>query len=218
MAGVLVGVGRMFLTLSLVALALPVVSQADAKRGRACDPRHSYTLEANRQVRVYAVVERYGPHVVWACERQTGRRFRLGAFDPHDPDFPNHVLVRLSGRLVGSLSSFYDHYGNTDFLVVVRDVSSGAVLHRAHKEGNDMYGETGWSPSKLVMDRAGSVAWTAWGFTTGTVTGYVFKSDTTRWGEMLASGPDIDPKSLRRGGRTLTWNDGGAEQTARFAR
>jgi hypothetical protein len=214
-----VGVARRFFTLSLVALGFLLVSHADATRGRACDPRHSYTLAANQQVRVYAVVAADGPHVVWACHRHSGRRFRLGAFDPHDPDFPNHVLFRLAGRLVGSISSFYDHYGNTEFHLVVRDASTGTVLHRAHKDGNDMYeGETGWIPSRLVMDRAGSVAWTALGTAPHTLTGYVFKSDTTSWGEMIASGPRIDPKSLRRGGRTFTWNDGGAAHTARFAR
>jgi hypothetical protein len=204
--------------LALIAVALLVVSDAGAERGRACDPRHSYTLAANRQVRVYAIVESSGPHVVWACHRHTGRRFLLGGFDPHDPDLPDHILVRLRGRLVGSVSSYYDHYGNTKFVVLVRDVTTGAILHRAQKEGNDEYGETGWSPSRLVMDRAGSVAWTAFGATSHTETGYVFKSDSTRWGETVASGPHIDPRSLRRDGRTFTWNDGGTPQRARFAR
>jgi hypothetical protein len=212
-------VGRTFFKLSLIAVALFAVSHADAKPRRVCDPRHSYTVTANRQVRIYAIVHRDGPHVVWACHLHTARRFRLGAFDPHDPDFPDHVLVRLAGRLVGSVSSYYDHYGNTKFVVVVRDVGTGTILHRAQKEGNDTFdGEANWSPSRLVMDRAGSVAWTATGNTSHTATAYVFKSDTNRWGETIASGPDIDPRSLRRHGRTFTWNDGGAVQSARFSR
>jgi hypothetical protein len=212
---------RALVTSVLTASALLVVSAAEAKPKRMCDPPHSYTLAANREVRVYAVLLADEGRDVWACYRHTGRRFNLGSFEPHDVDYPYDVMFRLTGRLVGSLASYSDRYGEGDFRVVVRDTKTGAVLHRAHKEGSYTLDPSfpAWYPSRFVMDRAGSVAWTATTDSSdGTRVNYVFKSDTTEWGEQVDAGTDLDPGSLRRHGRMVSWTKGGATRTAQFAR
>jgi hypothetical protein len=206
--------------LSLAALALPGAGAAGARSHRACDPRHSYTLTANSEVRVYVVLDKYGFREAWACYRGSERRFDLGSYDPHDPDYPYHLRVRLAGRLVGALTDYNDRYGEGDFHLVVRDVKTGKILHRADKMGNSGYeGAPGWWPSRFVMDRAGSVAWTASASSyDGSYEYYVFRSDTTRWGEILDSGPEVDGRSLRRHGKTFTWTHGAKRRTARFVR
>jgi hypothetical protein len=211
---------RKLLVLLVACTALSPVAPAIAKKEkRTCRPRHAYTIVADRQVRVYAVVQpEY--RTVFACYRPTGRRIELGSFDPHDVDYPYSVTVRLSGRLVGSISSYDDKYGNGSYHLVVRDVKTRAVLHRASQSGSTAYeGEVAWTAFWLVMDRHGSVAWIAEGDgADGSRTYAVFKSDATRGSERLDLGPAIDPNSLRRDGRTVTWRNADQTRTATFER
>ena len=211
---------RAAFTMALATSVLLVAARAEASSHPVCAPRHSFTVAANREVRVYAVVDHYGGRTVWACYLRTERRFKLGTFDPHDIDYPDRVKVRLAGRLVGSLTSHRDHYGEGDLQVVVRDVRTGTILHRAEKQGNDLQeGAPAWDPARFVMDRAGSVAWTATATEVdGAQTYYVFESDSTRWAQQADAGPDLDPESLRRHGKTLTWTKGGTTRAAQFVR
>jgi hypothetical protein len=210
---------RWVVAVALVMPALLGVGAAEAKPKRTCHPRHAYTMVANRQVRVYAVVHPYDYRDVFACYRRTGKRFELGTFDPHDVDYPYHVTVRLSRRMVGWISSYDDRYGNGWYDIYVRDARTHALLHHARQEGNSEDPGGSWNADALVMDRAGSIAWIATGSNPDRTYNYeVFKSDTTRAEQTLDSGPEIDPKSLRRDGKTVTWVKGGSTRTARFLR
>ena len=177
-----------------------------------CHPRRARTIKDNGVVRVYSVPAPHLTRDVYACLYANGKRRFLGIVWGDTGDGAVVSPVRLRGRLVGWIASGYDHYGQSSYRITVQDVRSGRILHSAEQS------DLGWSSETFVMDRAGSIAWTSEGYDLDGNYHQVFKSDTSRHAELLDSDLSIDPRSLRRHGKVISWRHGHSARTARFVR
>lgn len=203
---------------TVLALTLAGMGTARANSHRYCHPANARTIKSNDKIRVYSVPGRYGGRDVWACLYKTGRHRRLGARNLDSLSGGETVWpVRLSGTLVGFDRQDYDHYGGSAYAIAVRDMRTGRLVHGASQAGGGIGGGTPWEVDDFVMDPAGSVAWIAQA-TDGSYVSYVYEADTTKGAQALDSGATVDPKSLRRHGRVVTWLNGGQTRMAQFVR
>jgi len=209
--------GRKTATLALAVLLACAAGTVPgvAKTKPHCRPHRSRTVVQSRSVRVYVL-----DHLVFACHRRSGERYDLGVRAPRDLDQPSDVRVRLQGRIVGWVATSSDRYGNEDYLVKSLDVSTGVTLHEYGNGGSTMQDPgIGWTAHSLVMDRQGSIAWTATAEDgNGPVNQVVMKEDVSFDAETLDSAPEIDPRSLRRDGRLVTWRHGDEQRSAKLER
>jgi hypothetical protein len=200
-------------TVALVALlsCAPAAAPVEGKTRSPCRPHRSRTVTQSNPVRVYVLHER-----VFACDRHSGERYQLGVRAPHDLDAPSDVRVRLQGRIVGWVSTSSDRYGNEYYLVKSLDVPKGVTLHEYGNGGSTLQDPgIGWTVHSLVMDRRGSIAWIATANdANGPVNQVVMKEDVSFDAKTLDSAPDIEPRSLRRDGRVVTWRHGDEERSA----
>lgn len=119
---------------------------------------------------------------------------------------------RLDPKLAGRFVAFRQYYGINEFGsesgIVVLDIRTGTVVEESPNEGVNLV--------SFVVKRNGSAAWIMVPEESAERT--VWKSDVTTGGERqrLDAGSDIDAASLRLSGdrRTITWTEGGSEQSA----
>jgi hypothetical protein len=187
----------------------------------ACRPEHSRTVRENHQLRVYSVSARDGQgRRVWACLLRSGTRTSLGyhSFDYHYEE--DVEPIRLNGAIVGWRHWVHDREG-WSYRLRVRNMRTGELLHSHDSDiGRDACRDCySWEASPFVMDRAGSLAWIADGSgEPGVMVRLVYKADLTRRGQVIDRGSSIDPGSLRRDARTISWRHGEGTRTAQFVR
>lgn len=117
------------------------------------------------------------------------------------PDVSAERPFTFRGRFVTYALSFFDEGDGGSHL----DLTNGNV--RSAPAGG---------PPRVVLSPAGTFAWIAKPFYFG---GYeVYKSDAAGRYTLLAGGYDIDPDSLERHGREVSWTQGGETRTARLRR
>jgi len=129
----------------------------------------------------------------------------------------------LAGTMVAyeetSVSSEGNEGGSSSYLVVVRDLRTGRVLHRL-PTGTPLHASPGYvgvgAVAAIVVKSNGSVAWIAddyersSGADTPSETRYFDVEAVDPSGSrLLAAGPNIDLSSLALAGSTLYWTQGG---------
>jgi len=172
-----------------------------------CGPASARTLAANGRVRVYAQNQ-----VVYGCSVARGRSFRLG-----------HAARALSESQVGPVAVAGDlaAYGLRSFGV---DTVSASVVIRRLTDGTEVKqlratravgAEAFESIGSVAVLANGAVAWIG---SERSIVGHRSAIQVHAAGaggdQVLDSGPNIGPTSLRLHGSRLSWVDGGATRHA----
>ena len=191
-----------------VAMLAPATSQA-RKRHRTCYPKHTKTLVASAQARVFQTRKKVEEaHVTYGCllSRKHPYKFSL-------PDFPTGFdPIVLAGRYVayGDYSDCAASFCDPNS-IVVQNLRNG---HVRFVDGPGLRIATVYG---LVLKRNGSVAWIASTFDQfGSLLPGVQVVKVEHGGSpvVLASGRGIATDSLALGGSTLYWTDGGVPHSA----
>ena len=188
------------------AFCLLAVSQAEARD--RCAYAGSTTLRQTSKVRLYVI----GGDRFYVCVRSNGRRFRAD-----DRQTDDVTMLKTSLATAGSYAAYaYTYYRNEDvegLRVVVLNLKTGKKL--IHVEQPDAFSAT--SVSALVLRSTGTVAWIFEEKPISSSEGTRKREiHTAKTGEIrtLDSGLDIDVRSLRLQGRTLSWTKAGVPKTA----
>lgn len=202
-------------------VAAAALAAAPAAAAGECDPPGSRTVKSNEQVRVYWVRTTDAGHDVWACLRRDGTRSRLGFRGETDTRRWGVQPIRLSGTLIGYAAWTYATarpYYTGAYRIRVRDLATGRLLHSASANGGYRSGHM-WFSERLVMDRAGSVAWTVTGLARMAPTVQkVLVSDSTPHAVRVDEGEEVKVGSLRRTGRVVSWRHGDETRTVLLSR
>ena len=206
----------------LVALAaiVALASAPAAQAAKPCKPRPRHhtvqTLAANDRVRVYKVaeppdfegLEAFGD--VYACERATGWRRKLGVDGAYFPDGFD-VRAVVEGDLVAysyACNSCREHY-RFPVRVSVLDMSTHHhTFVYAHADRNAF-------ATDLVLKPNGSVAWISYDRLTNGDFGYVVRRHDPGGTADLDEGRKVGPESLTLDpGSVLHWTHGGEQRAA----
>jgi hypothetical protein len=172
-----------------------------------CGPASAKTLAADGRVRVYSLRQD-----VYGCSAARGRSFRLG-----------HASRALAQSRVGPVAVAGDlaAYGLQSFgvdtvsaSVVVRRLTDGTVV-KDLRATRAVSAEASESIGSVAVLASGTVAWIG---SEHSIVGHRSAIEVHSAGaggdQILDSGPNIDPASLRLHGSRLTWVDGGATRHA----
>jgi hypothetical protein len=198
---------RRVLRVALVAAALSaavLATAADGRPGRhACSGGR--TITRTPTARVYARHARFGTGA-WGCLYATGRPVLLGTWRL---DRDNTVeRITLAGPYAAFDDLELDTHGDGSDDVKALDLRSGRTVHHRQFE---MLPDEGVQERVigLKLTRAGSIAWTVDHRTDSSgqslVDEQVWKADRTRGGQLLDSGPTLDPRSLRLEDHRIFW-------------
>jgi len=194
-----------------------------ATAGRLCPPRrHGRVLKKDRKAVVYEAEFGYGSTDIFGCAGARGASYVLGPPAEFSSQGGGGVQrVTLGGAMVAyENSSVGRGSGAGDFLVVVRNLANGRLVHkeptgtrrRPQSEGIGV-----GPPTAIVVASNGSVAWIAENreatYEAGNLYFEVHARDRSG-SRLLAAGTDLSPKSLRLVGNTLSWTQGGARRQA----
>jgi hypothetical protein len=215
---------RQFAMLVLVMIALSVVAkvtsvaQGQKPRAKRCSGRQSHVLTANRRAVVY---ESPGPEEIMGCMYGSQRFYALGPVPFASSSGSGGVFDEILAGTIAAYEYNESAGGNgteevNNSLVIVRDLSTGKVLHRvptgiASRPDNPASVGTG-SVSGLVVKSDGAVAWIS---PTGEMFGFREVHALDRTGNrVLASGSGIDRSSLALAGSRLYWTQNGVPASA----
>lgn len=199
--------------------AQPVQPGPPLKSVRAanCSLAGAKTIRANRYVRVFKKTRRgYGQ--AYGCLRRADRAFRLGIVgECQNSDEIRKVEVSGRRAAIGVFScSLYAGWWRLDLV----DLRSGKREFSSSPISPPVDDATYDTPNRIVVTPDGAVAWTAVRNGAGGIRGGVEvrrrQRGTTNRAVLLDSGLEIDPESLRRRGRTITWTKAGARRSAQL--
>jgi len=202
-------------------MLLPATTVAGARRTHApriCRPFHSRLLAADAQAQIYEAYESRDLFVsVFGCVFGHRHSYELGGVDKctGGPGACGGVVQpTLAGRLVAYGASLaFGEGGGGEWWIVVRNLATGRILHTL-PTGFPQFGLNRGigNAQAIVLKSTGSVAWiTGAGVSLGRYQVYAFDTGGQR---RLATGPDIDPKSLALAGSTLYWTQAGKPMSA----
>jgi hypothetical protein len=209
----------------MLALLLVTASPSAARTRHAaappCPPTKSHVLLADKEAELYTVKERL-PHfpepepVVRGCARGQKRSYLLGEAEEHGSSYGGGGssgvrLEVLAGTVVAYAEAAVYGSGKEEaprYFMVVRDLSTGRVLHKVITGRFVEPGPTPFgigSDTAIVVKSDGAVAWIV---ETGVPAAYrVYAIDKTG-SRLLASSAEIVPYSLALAGSTVYWTQG----------
>jgi hypothetical protein len=176
-----------------------------------CAAGGSRTLVTDRLARVYELPGRAGNDLfVYGCAG--GHRTLLGRAS----GLLRVERFRLGGDYVGfaRVARGVDVSSST---IEVVDLRSGRRVHQAPAATPIRRPESFTAVTALVVDARGAVAWIASQTAIGTAVSYEVHRIDRRGPALLDGSAAIDPGSLRRNGRTVSWTDRGRRRTAVLA-
>jgi hypothetical protein len=213
--------------LILLVTASPSAGRVRRMTAPNCPPAKSRVVLADAEAELYVVKERlpYFPEpvpVVRGCAHGQKRSSLLGEAEEQTGGSGGGgssgvQLAALAGTVVAYAESAVYGTGEHEapqYLMVVRDLSTGRMLHKVNT-GRFVKPEvvpfSVGPTTALVVKSDGAVAWIV---ETGFPTIYqVYAIDKTG-SRLLASGADIVPYSLALAANTLYWTQGGEPATA----
>lgn len=207
------------------------VAQARA-RGAGCVLQHGTLLDADGQAAVYTIRVKVVSHFI-ESEHQLGTqvsrtRQTRGCVVGHKRSYalweeavPESLepegsvsMFTLAGSIVAYKESLVldEKYGGegADY-VVVRNLLTGRVIHSVPAATPELPGDDGGGfPTQIVARSDGSVAWIAMVFRGPSYSqSYEVHAVGKSGDRVLASGTDINPRSLTLVGSMLSWQQGG---------
>jgi hypothetical protein len=218
-----------------VLLALAVTTHSQSSRAAArfppCRPGHAGDITADEQAQVFVSPGEAGTAHAYACTYAASRTYDLGlnseAIEERSSESnlaPEHYATyRLAGNI---LAYEYYHpwpnganYTGARFLVIVRDLRTGRIIHRVpsgHAPPHSGYVGSGETIDILVK-HDGAVAWIARDLARETKSrdafDEIYKLDRTGL-HVLAAGQHIATSSFSLIGSTLFWTERGHTRTA----
>lgn len=187
-------------------------------RATNCSMTDAKTITANRYVRVFKKTRR-GFGYAYGCRRSADRAYRLGVVgECQNNDEVRQVEVSGRRAVVGLFScSLYAAWWRVDLV----NLRTGRREFTSAPFSLPPVGDATYDVlRRVVLTADGAVAWTAARQGAGGVPGGVEvrrrRRGTTNRAVLLDSGADIDPDSLRRRGRTVTWTKSGARRSAQL--
>ncbi len=174
-------------------------------------------MKANRHVRVFKLTKRGYGHA-YGCRRDAARAFELGIVGECQNN-DEVRLVELAGRRAAlgvyecALTSSWWRVDLVDLRDSRREFTSSPMTTIAADDS------THDELERIVVTADGAVAWSATSSRRGARTAVEVRRrrrGTTNQAVLLDSGAAIDPDSLRRRGRTITWTNAGVRRSARL--
>lgn len=197
--------------IALVSILVVVLSTSAAARTKgACDAPHAKTTIATAHARLFRVPGGRS----FACLYRVGRKVSLGLSITGDgPSFTVLRQPHLAGVYVAYVRFNYD-YGLSDSRVVVRDLRTGHIVHRADAVHGTVPVDA--SVPDLVLSPAGAAAWITRDESTNPSEHFeVWKAESHGSQPVqLDSGPGITPGSLALSQSTVYWTSGGQPRAA----
>jgi hypothetical protein len=162
-------------------------------------PAVKHRLVADAQAEVYEA-EGLVENEMFACAYASGHAYALGSKSEFGPGGGGGIEKEvLSGVVVAYESIDEITGGNSHWLVIVRNLRTGRVLHRANS--------TGGFVQDLVLKTDGAVAWIV--DTRFLPDEYAVVALDKTGIRTLASGPSVAPSSLALTASTLYWTQNG---------
>jgi hypothetical protein len=180
-----------------------------------CGIPHGHTMIADSQAILYRNIQQFAPSIVYGCAFSRGRSFELGEFPTEGSCSPagcTHIHHEtIAGALVAYEYFSTDGENEDNFLIVVRYLRNGRVLHRVttgmpRPENASSVVGAGFAIT-ISLKADGSVAWIN-EHPLGETTEYQVHALDKTGNRLLATGMDIDPHSLALAGNTLYWTQG----------
>lgn len=193
------------------------LAPAATVRAPHCSLKGSRTMKANRHVRVFKVTRRGHGHA-YGCRRGASRAFELGIIG----ECQNNDEVRrveLAGRRAALgiyACALYSSWWRVDLVDLRnghREFTSSPIATIAPDDS------THDELARIVATADGAVAWTAARSRRGVPIAVEVRRrrrGTTNQAVLVDSGTAIDPDSLRRRGRTITWTKAGVRRSAQL--
>jgi hypothetical protein len=185
----------------LVLLLASFVSDAGARRTKRpkCPALGSHVIAADPQAEVYEANGRFEPEM-FACAFANGHPYTLGPKPSGSSSGGGGTeLATLRGSMVAYEEFITIPEGNSTWTMIVRDLKTGRVLHRADSTGSFV--------QEVVLKSDGALAWIVdTSFQPAEHAIVALDRSGTR---QLASGADVSPSSLALAGSTLYWTQGG---------
>jgi hypothetical protein len=193
-------------------VAVPAASTGKAP-SPACSERHSKTLLASDQARVYRVAglnsDELPTTFIRGCRYSKNKAYTLSASSQTVGE--TVAQLRLSGRFVGYMVEGCIKASPCGVEVRVVDLSTGKRTVQA--SAFQASGMPLFEVTDLELKSNGSVAWieklAAGGYE-------VRKSDASGRNLLLDSGPDIDPSSLAASASIVYWTKAGVPRSAKL--
>lgn len=191
---------------------------AKSVRAPDCTLKRAKTIKANRDVRVFRTVPVAGSGTVYGCRRSAARAYVLGEFGECQN---NHEirLVEVAGRRAG-LGAFECSLTAGFWNVELVNLGNGRKEFSSAPIGAPLPDDLTFDTlERIVVASDGALAWTATRSARGARLAVEVRRrmrGTASASILLDSGTDIDPGSLRKRGRTLSWTKAGVRQTATF--
>jgi hypothetical protein len=190
----------------------------------ACQLKGSRTVVRDAHARIY---QRAGD--TFGCLYSRGHRYKVGGYSRDDSGVVAQRNVRIAGAYV-AFESYSEGKDGLQYHVInlrtgreVQDVATGPTPGDTGVQGFVFgIGHT----TTLQLRATGAVAWIASNRYTPSPQYEVRKRDTNsargpdgdRGTKLLATGPDIDPKSLRLRRTTLIWSQDGQPRASALGR
>jgi hypothetical protein len=209
----------------LLAAASPSTARVRHTTASPCPPAKSHVLLADAEAELYIVKEHLPPfpepeRVVRGCTYGQKRSYLLGEAEEHvgGSEMGGSTGVKLE-TLAGSIVAYTKSasYGSNEsrHVVVVRNLSSGRILHQVTTsmlKPEVTSGSVG-PTTAIVVKSDGAVAWIIETGYPGDVEYRVYAIDKSGR-RLLASSADIVPYSLALAENTLYWTQGGQSFSA----
>jgi hypothetical protein len=181
-----------------------------------CPPRHSEVLVRDRQAVVYEGLNAEGLYEVFGCAHGARRPYVFGRKAGFSAAGGGGVeRERLAGPVVAYLEWLVEESrdeftpGRSRFMLIVRDLRTGRLLHRVPTGRSPSANRIGFGPAVAIMVRSdGAVAWIS-GADLGPSSRHEVRAIDKSGSRVLASGLEIDPHSLVLRASTLSWRQGG---------
>ncbi len=220
---------RVVVVLLLVVLASAASAGAVAHHRKVlslCPQAHSRAVVADGQAEVYLAPEEAAlPEFLgfYGCSFAHKRSYLLGSPPQYSSSGGSGIeLVTLSGPMAAfESSSARTGYGKS-WLIVVRDLRDGKVVHSVptgtsvhpgppRVAGGIIRQDVGIGPAEsIVVKRDGAVAWIAQDAVEGELPyEYQVHALDRSGSRVLADGADVEPSSLALAGSRLYWSEGG---------
>jgi hypothetical protein len=197
-------------TATLIAASPTHASKVRRKSPTGCGTRHGHIIVGDSRAIVYREIERFGTPAVFGCTYIGRRPYRLGVAAGEIPCSSQGCGGIEHETLAGPFTAYESSFSGIEsgtFLVIVRDLRNGRVLHQA-PTGVPFPPDplvTGNGPiSSISLKADGSVAWITVD-SVGEATHYEVHALDKTGNRLLATGTDIDPHSLALAGSTLYW-------------
>ncbi len=199
-------------------LAVASSTAADARRHRPsvrCGTGRGRVIAADARAQLYISLNIEESLIVHGCVYGHRHSYELG-YVANESACSSTACLDIRGETLTGTIVAYEYFSfvgeDETFLVVVRDLRNGRVIHEMPTGTPippDPHAVGDGSTSIIVVKSNGSVAWITKKPLKGETTEYQVHAVDRTGDRLLAIGTDIGPKSLALVGSTLYWAQGG---------